>query len=99
LSWQVVGQRGAKKIIKAYTRNYGQRGGGNQAPRGRMPVVPQPRGPTLSGPELLPSRKRPREYRPRLGETSGTSGAAEGAGEEDEEDEEEEETRSPANKK
>jgi hypothetical protein len=100
LSWQVVGQRGAKKIIKAYTRNYGQRGGGNQASRGRVPVVPQPRGPTLSGPELLPSRKRPREYRPRLGEASGASGTSGTSGTAEEmEEEDEEETRSPANKK
>jgi hypothetical protein len=98
LVWQVVGQRGARKLIKTRARVYGQRGGGNQMGRGAAranPVVPQPQGrPTLSGPELLPGRKRPRDYRPRLGEASGTSGEMEV---EDEEDEEE--TRSPASKK
>jgi hypothetical protein len=99
LVWQVVGQRGAKKLIKMRARIYGQRGGGSQmgrgAARGTNPVVPQPQGrATLSGPELLPARKRPRDYRPRLGKTNGTSGEMEV---EDEEDEEE--TRSPASKK
>jgi hypothetical protein len=70
LTWQVVGQRGARKIIKARTRTeQSQRGGRGTrgAMRGR-PVVPQPTGrptqsradqPTIPGPELLPSRKRP----------------------------------------
>jgi hypothetical protein len=104
LTWQVVGQRGARKLIKAPTRNFNQRGGASL--RGRVPVVPQPQGLTLSGPALLPSWKRAREYRQRVGETSGTSGASETSGTsttaeemEEESGEDEEETRSPASKK
>jgi hypothetical protein len=122
LTWQVVGQRGAKKLIKAITRtriDYSQRGRGGTAARGargRIPTVPQPRGrpsqpttqdPQLSGPELLPSRKRTREYRP--AKTPSRHGPPTAAAEEGEEEdmqeemesveEEEEETGSPAHKK
>jgi hypothetical protein len=111
LTWQVVGQRGARKIIKARTRTeQSQRGGRGTrgAMRGR-PVVPQPTGrptqsradqPTIPGPELLPSRKRPRDYRPaaRAGDQA-EAGAEGGEMEEDEATEDEEETGSPAHKK
>jgi hypothetical protein len=97
LRWQVVGQRGARRLIKMTART---ENGWRDRMRGTSsqgPSVPQPNGraPTLPGPELLPSRKRNREWR-------AAAHSREGAGEEvvmsgDEEDEDE--TRSPASKK
>jgi hypothetical protein len=103
LRWLVVGPRGARRLIKAKARaelggakggrtSRGARGGGTRG--GTRPAVPQPSGrqPVLPGPELLPSRKRNREWRAAMDtEEDGT--------EEVEEDENEEGTRSPANKK
>jgi hypothetical protein len=112
LAWQVVGQRGARRIIKARKRtDYPQRGGAARggAARGRVPAVPQPQGrpaqqgtsrPSIPGPELLPARKRPREYRPKAGAAAGARGETDEAEmEEDETSGDEEETRSPAHKK
>jgi hypothetical protein len=110
LSWQVVGQRGAKRLIKTVTRQRPEwqlRGAGRPARgRGRTPAVPQPvgrpaqhSGPTIPRTEMLPelqNRKRGREYRPAVGErnTPRTD-----SGEEMEEEEEDEETNSPASKR
>jgi uncharacterized phage infection (PIP) family protein YhgE len=118
LTWMVVGQRGARKIIKANNRNrqeYSQRGRGHAArggTRGRIPAVPQPMGRpaqqtdglSIQGQELLPSRKRTRDYRPaKTANPQGAAGAAAAAEEtmmeEQVTSEEEEETGSPAHKK
>jgi hypothetical protein len=104
LTWQVVGQRGAKKLIKSYTRQQ-QRGMGRPwtAQRGRPPpAVPQPMGrPELPRTELLPpppqTRKRGREYR-----VACRDGVAENRATDSGEEEEEvmdEETSSPASKR
>jgi hypothetical protein len=103
LRWLVVGPRGARRLIKAKARaelggarggrtSRGARGGGTRG--GPRPAVPQPSGrqPVLPGPELLPSRKRNREWRAAMD-------TEEDGAEEVEEDEDEEGTRSPANKK
>jgi hypothetical protein len=96
LRWTVVGQRGARRIIKTQARpEGGWRGRGPRASVSR-PAVPQPTGPALTGPELLPTRKRPRGWR-----------AAAHRAEEDRDNAEEmsqdetsgDETRSPASKK
>jgi hypothetical protein len=84
LSWQVVGQRVAKRLIKTFTRQrpeWQQRGAGQPARgRGRTPAVPQPagrpaqhNGPTIPRTEMLPepqNRKRGRDYRLAVGEKS-----------------------------
>jgi hypothetical protein len=107
LSWQVVGQRGAKRLIKAFTRQrpeWQQRGAGRPARgRGRPPAVPQPagrpahhNGPAIPRMEMLPepqNRKRARDYRPVVREKSIIRTTDSG-----EEMEEDEETSSPANK-
>jgi hypothetical protein len=113
LQWAVVGQRGARRLIKTaarptWERNARGRGGGQQtrgATRGgRIPTVPQPTGraPTL-GVELLPGRKRAREWQAAGGnrqEEMLTRDASEREEEEEEEiSQEDEETRSPASKR
>jgi hypothetical protein len=112
LSWQVVGQRGAKRLIKTFTRQqqeWQQRGAGRPARgRGRIPTVPQPvgrrpdlnNGPAIPRLEMLPdtqNRKRGREYRPAVREKNNS--ATVDSGEEMEEEEEDEETTSPASKR
>jgi hypothetical protein len=110
LKWAVVGQRGARRLIKtaarpAWERNERGRGGGQwtrgAARGGRTPVVPQPTGqrPTL-GVELLPGRKRTRDWRAAGGRPDETVRDASAMEEEEEESsQEDEETRSPASKK
>jgi hypothetical protein len=110
LTWQVVGQRGARKIIKGYTRtvHHQREGATGRAPAtGRVPSVPQPTGRPAQGgagttsiptTELLPAQKRKRGYRPAAAGAAG--GMDETAAEEENEDEEDEdETRSPASKR
>jgi hypothetical protein len=106
LKWYVVGVRGARRLVKTRARAETSGRGRGRRPSGPArpprqsgpprPAVPQPTGrqPSLSGPELLPSRKRNREWR----------AAAHRDGQEDDEmeeegEEEEEGTRSPASKK
>jgi hypothetical protein len=101
LKWQVVGQRGARRLVKTTVRTEGSwRGRGRgRGTSGQGPTVPQPigRAPALPGPELLPSRKRTREWR-----AAAHGGGREEAGAEVEmsgDEESEDETRSPASKK
>jgi hypothetical protein len=109
LKWQVVGVRGARRLVKmrARTETSGRGRGGRTSGPARQsgpprqngpprPAVPQPTGrqPSLPGPELLPNRKRNRDWR---------AAAHRDEQEEDEMEEEgeegEEETRSPASKR
>jgi hypothetical protein len=110
LKWIVVGQRGARRLIKTAARPVWERSergrGGGQWTRGaarggRAPVVPMPTGRTPSqGVELLPGRKRAREWRAAGGrpEEAMTRDSTE-MEEEEESSQEDEETRSPASKR
>jgi hypothetical protein len=101
LKWVVVGQRGARRLIKTQARGEQgwreQRTSGASGTRQREQQRPATgRQPTLQGPQLLPSRKRTRSWR------AAQHRAEEGDEAEDETEEEEateDETRSPASKK